>query len=118
MFGADWGRIFDKVANGRRVSAPLFDTVFTVWWGLDVLLAWLILSEKGLLRVQRVLVHISAFALFLLGSAVEGERPASRALGIAMGVVVLTSFIIRLIRWLKDRKEEPLMPANKIAAEG
>ncbi len=118
MFGADWGRIFDKVENGRRVSAPVFDTAFTVWWGLDVLLAWLITSEKGLLRVQRVLVHVAAFVLFLLGSAVEGERPLSRAIGIAMGVVVLTSLIISFRRWLKNRKEEPLMPSDKIAADG
>lgn len=109
MFGADWSRIFDKVANGRRVSAPVFDTVFTVWWGLDVLLAWLGTSEKGLIRIQRLLVHLSAFTLFFLGSAKEGELPASRALGIAMGVLVLTSIVIRFIHWLKNRNEEQLV---------
>ena len=111
MFGGDWSRIFDKVENGRRVTVPVFDTIFTVWWGIDVLLAWLIPSEKGLIRIQRVLVHISAFVLFLLGSVKEGELNGSNckpicsvALGIIMGIAVSTSFLIWCIRWLKKWK--------------
>jgi len=77
MFGGDWSRIFDKVENGRRVTVPVFDTIFTLWWGIDVLLAWLIPSEKWLIQIQRVLVHISAFVLFLLGSVKEGELNGS-----------------------------------------
>jgi hypothetical protein len=111
MYGADWARIIDKVANGRRVTAPVFDTVFTVWWGIDVLLAWLVGSENGLIRIQRVLVHLSAFALFLLGSAREGEVLGSRALGIAMGVAVLTSVVIWFVYRLKNRNEEGYVPA-------
>ena len=111
MFGGEWSRIFSKVENGGRVTAPVFDTIFTVWWGIDVLLAWLIPSEKGLIRIQRVLVHISAFVLFLLGSVKEGElngsygKPVwSVALGIIMGIAVSTSFLIWCIRWLKNFK--------------
>jgi hypothetical protein len=111
MFGADWGRIFDKVENGRRVTLPVFDTVFTVWWGVDVLLAWLKTYENGFIRIQRVLVHLSAFILFLFGAAIEGEVDASRALGIAMGVAVFTSVVIRFIYWFKNRNEKQPAPA-------
>jgi hypothetical protein len=111
MFGGEWSRIFDKVENGRRVTVPVFDTIFTVWWGMDVLLAWLIASENRLIRIQRVLVHISAFVLFLLGSVKEGElngsngKPAwSVALGMIMGIAVSSSFLIWCIRWVRNRR--------------
>ena len=111
LFGEDWARIFDKVANGRRVTLPVFDTLFTVWWGVDVLHAWLGKSENRFIRVQRVLVHVSAFALFVFATAREGEQPASRALGVAMGVVVFTSVVIRVVYWLTNRNKERPAPA-------
>jgi hypothetical protein len=111
MFGGEWNIILDKVKNGGRVTAPLFDTIFTVWWGIDVLLAWLIASEKGLIRIQRVLVHLSAFVLFFLGSVKEGELNGSGgkpiwsvAIGLTMGAAVAISLLIWLVRWLKRRK--------------
>lgn len=100
IFGNDWGRIF----NTTRVSAALPDTIFTAWWGLDVLLAWLVQSERVLIRIQRVLVHLFAFVLFFAGSALEGELRWSKALGLAMGVAVFISFLIWCIRWLKTRR--------------
>ncbi|HEX7998544.1 MAG TPA: hypothetical protein VF528_09150 [Pyrinomonadaceae bacterium] len=99
IFGNDWSRVF----NTTRVSAALPDTIFTVWWGLDVLLAWLIQSETAWIRIQRVLIHLFAFILFFAGSALEGEIWWSKALGFAMGVVVLLSFLIWCIRRLKKR---------------
>lgn len=101
MFGGDWNRILQ--AKGR-VSAPVLDTIVTVWWGLDVLLAWLIKPERLLIRMERVLIHLLVFALFFLGSAKEGERTLSKILGIAMALAVLTSFVTWLIRWLKKSK--------------
>jgi hypothetical protein len=101
MFGDDWHRILQAKA---RVSAPIPDTIVTVWWGLDVLLAWVIKSERLWIRIQRVLVHLAIFVLFFLGSAKEGELWWSKALGIAMGVVVLISFLIWLTRRLKKPK--------------
>jgi hypothetical protein len=98
MFGNDWGRILQAKA---RVSAPVPDTIVTVWWVLDVLLAWLVRSENLWIRIQRALVHLAVFILFFLGSAREGELLLSRALGIAMGVAVLISFLIWVTRRLK-----------------
>jgi hypothetical protein len=50
-----------------------------------------------------VLIHLFAFILFFAGSALEGEIWWSKALGFAMGVVVLLSFLIWCIRRLKKR---------------
>jgi hypothetical protein len=101
MFGNDWARIGQ--ATGR-VSAPVPDTIVTVWWGLDVLAAWLLRSERLLIRIERAFIHLFVFVLFFLGSAMQGERKLSTALGIALGVAVLTSLSIWFIRWLKRSK--------------
>jgi hypothetical protein len=95
FFDADWGRIF----NTPRVSAPVPDILLVAWWGIDVLLGWLGLSETVLMRIQRTAVHLLAFVLFFAGSALEGELPLSHALGFLMGGAVLMSFVLWLIRW-------------------
>lgn len=99
FFGNDWERIF----NTPRVSAALPDIVLAVWWGVDVVLGWLNLSETVLVRIQRTAVHLLAFILFFAGSALQGELPLSRALGFLMGATVLISFVLWLLRWLKAR---------------
>ena len=43
IFSGDWSRIL----NTTRVSAPILDTVFAVWWCVDVLIAWLWRSESA-----------------------------------------------------------------------
>ena len=110
FFGNDWNRILHN--NRMRVSAPIPDTIFAVWWGLDVLLAWLRRRSEALwIRIQRALIHLAAFVLFFLGSVKEGElngrdgKPFwSVALGLMMGVAVLISGLIWLGDWLKKRK--------------
>jgi hypothetical protein len=92
VFGNDWSRILDT----PRVSAPRLDTVFAVWWVVDVLLAWFHRSDALWVRAQRVLVHLLAFILFFMGAAREGELPLSRAIGYAMAAAVL----VALLAWL------------------
>jgi hypothetical protein len=76
FFGGDWSR----VTSSTRVSAPILDTIFFVWWALDVVLAWM--GKE--IRIARWLITLMAFALFFLGSAKEGEIALSRALGWGM----------------------------------
>lgn len=108
LFDGEWSRILQAHV---RVSAPRLDTVVTAWWGLDVLLAWLVQSERGWIRIQRVVVHLAVFVLFFLGSAIQGEHNGqhgktiwSVALGTAMGVAVLTSVLFWLVRLKKSKR--------------
>lgn len=94
VFGNDWSRILDT----PRVSAPRLDTVFAVWWVVDVLLAWFHRSDALWVRAQRLLVHLLAFILFFMGAAREGELPLSRAIGYAMAAAVLVALLIWLWR--------------------
>jgi hypothetical protein len=92
IFGGDWERIL----HTPRVSAPVLDTVFAVWWCADVALAWLWRSEALWVRVQRWLVHVLAFVLFFMGAAREGELLISHLLGWTLGMAVALSLVARV----------------------
>lgn len=96
IFGNDWQRIL----HTPRVSAPRLDTVFALWWVVDVVLAWVSRTDAAWVRLQRAGVHLLAFVLFFMGAAREGELVASRALGWSMAVVVAAG----LVRWLVRRR--------------
>lgn len=101
LFGNDW----DRVLNTPRVTAPRLDTVFAIWWTLDVLLAWLVSPLLLWVRVERVGVHLLAVVLFFAGAAREGELPASRALGWLFVAIV----IFGLAGWLIGRTRRSRM---------
>jgi len=94
IFGNDWSRIL----NTPRVSAPRLDTVFALWWVMDVGLAWMHNHRSTWVRIQRWGVHLLAFVLFFMGAAREGELALSRALGWAMAVVVAAGLLAWLLR--------------------
>src|SRR6185503_2042996 len=104
IFHGDWSQI----TKTTRVSAPVIDTVLAVWWALDVLLAWSIPRENRLIRVERTIVSILAFALFVAGSAIEGEILLSRALGFSLGGAVV---IAVLVSWARRSRGRALGPA-------
>ncbi|MDQ7743290.1 hypothetical protein [Hydrogenophaga pseudoflava] len=89
LFGNDWSRVL----NTPRVSAPRLDTVFAVWWCVDVALAWTARPDRLWVRLQRAGVHLLAFVLFFMGAAREGELAISRALGWGFTAVVAAGLI-------------------------
>lgn len=99
IFDGDWSRI----TSSTRVSAARIDTVFAIWWAVDVLLAWLLRSENRLVTAQRAIVHLAALVLFVAGSALEGEIRLSKLLGFAMAGAVAVSLIIWVTRRLRGR---------------
>ena len=82
---------------------PRLDTVFAVWWVVDVLLAWFYRSDALWVRAQRVLVHLLAFILFFMGAAREGELAASRTLGWLLAAGVVISAVLALRDHWRDR---------------
>ncbi|MFP8777027.1 hypothetical protein [Hydrogenophaga sp. RWCD_12] len=99
LFGNDWSRVL----HTPRVSAPRLDTVFAVWWCVDVLLAWTVRPDRVWVRLQRAGVHLLAFVLFFMGAAREGELPVSRALGWSFSAVVA----LGLAAWALRRINRP-----------
>jgi hypothetical protein len=90
---------------GCIIDHPKPDLFLTAWWGLDVLLAWLITDNIKWVRVQRGLVHLLAFAMFF-GAFVLADKAGigARLLGIMMAITVITCLLIRLIISENDPK--------------
>jgi hypothetical protein len=90
---------------GCIVDHPSPDFFLAAWWGLDVVLAWLISDNIKWVRVQRGAVHLLAFVMFF-GAFVLAEKAeiGARLLGILMAIIVITCLLIRLIVSENDPK--------------
>jgi hypothetical protein len=101
-FHFDWTEILhsqEGVATDpeRVVDHPGPDLFLAVWWGLDVLLAWLAPDRKWV-RVQRGAVHLLAFTMFF-GAFVLASKASivAHCLGIVMGLAVTACFVIFVV---------------------
>jgi hypothetical protein len=94
-----------KQYQGCRVDHPAPDFFLTLWWALDVVLAYLISDNVKWVRVQRGAVHLLAFVMFF-GAFVLAEKAeiVARLLGVLMAIIVLTCLLIRLIVSENDPK--------------
>ncbi len=54
----------ETVDLGKAVSRLGPDFILTLWWGLDVVLAWVICSDRKWVQLQRGALHLFAFAIF------------------------------------------------------
>jgi hypothetical protein len=88
----------------KVVDHPGPDFFLTAWWGLDVVLAWLVPDRKWV-RVQRGAVHLLTFVMFF-GAAVLATKADMivRFLGVVMAFTVLGCFMLRLIVRESDPK--------------
>ncbi|PYQ26921.1 MAG: hypothetical protein DMF56_22355 [Acidobacteria bacterium] len=91
-----------EVYSAQRPVIATSNLIDTVWWALDVFLAWFVLDRKWI-RVQRVLAHIYIPATFFV-SAVLIKHGFVKGLGIVMTIAVGIALIIRFISW-RNRAE-------------
>jgi len=82
----------------KIVDQPGPDFFLAAWWGLDVILSWLVPDDRKWVRVQRGAVHLLAFVMFF-GAAVLATKAGivARCLGIIMALAVIGCFALRLI---------------------
>jgi hypothetical protein len=108
--GGKWDVVFhSQVAPPAypecTVDHPGPDFFFTAWWGLDVILAWVVSDNNKLVRVQRGLVHVLAFAMFFGATVLAAKAEiVARLLGILMVLAVLGCLVLRLIVQENDPK--------------
>jgi len=108
--GGDWNVVFhSKVATPQfpecTIEQPGPDLFLGAWWGLDVLLAWIVSDNIKWVRVQRGAVHILAFVMFFGATVLAAKAGiAARLLGIVMALVVLGCAVLRLILRENDPK--------------
>jgi Animal haem peroxidase len=108
--GGDWQVVFhSKVASPAHpecvVEHPGPDFFLAAWWGLDVLLAWLVSDNIKLIRVERGALHVLVFAM-VFGATVLASKAGivAHLLGIIMALTVLGCLVIRLIIRESDPK--------------
>jgi Animal haem peroxidase len=108
--GGDWNVVFhSKVAPPQYpecvVAQPGPDFFFTAWWGLDVLLAWIVSQNIKAVRVERGAVHVLAFTMFFGATVLASKAEiVARLLGIVMALTVLGCVVVRLIVQENDPK--------------
>jgi hypothetical protein len=108
-FHLDWAEIFHSQAGvaldpERVVQHPGPDLFLAAWWGLDVLLAWLVADHKWV-RVQRGAVHLLAFIMFFAAFTLAAKASiVAHILGIVMLLAVLGCFVLSLIIYESDPK--------------
>jgi|HubBroStandDraft_5_1064220.scaffolds.fasta_scaffold00205_5 hypothetical protein len=98
MYHLNWWVVFHSqqgVATDpeKVVDHPGPDLFLAAWWGIDVLLAWLLRDYKWV-RVQRGAVHLAAFAMFFAGFTLASKASMiAHLLGLLMFVIVVACFM-------------------------
>jgi hypothetical protein len=108
--GGDWHLVFNrKVASPAHpecvVEHPGPDFFLAAWWGLDVLLAWVVSDNIKLIRAQRGALHVLVFAM-VFGATVLASKAGivAHLLGIIMALAVLGCLVLRVITQETDPK--------------
>jgi hypothetical protein len=80
------------------VEHPKSDFFLLAWWGLDVILAWIITDNIKWVRVERGAVHLLAFIMFFGAFFLAAKAGVvAHLLGILMAVLVIGSTVIKFI---------------------
>jgi hypothetical protein len=103
LFGWDFAEILhSKIGINpdpeKVVCNPVPDLILTAWWGLDVLLAWVVLSNWRWLRIERGAVSLFALVAFFGATVLAAKAgPAIRVLGILMALSVAGCYGLRIV---------------------
>jgi hypothetical protein len=82
----------------KVVDNPVPDLVLTVWWGIDVLLAWTITYNSRLVQIQRGILQVFAFVAFIGATVIAPKAGIEvRLLGIVLFLVVTFCFVVRVV---------------------
>jgi hypothetical protein len=85
------------VFHGQGILKASINFLLTTWWGVDVLLSWLVPSSPFWLRLERGLSHTFVFVIFVLTTLTLRPSPVNKGLGVALLSVVAVAFIVWLI---------------------
>ena len=93
--------VFRDTQKPSRVANPGGDTVMSLWWTADVVIAWVIaLAARPTprwARIERWLLHNVIFGAALMASIVFSSNDYVRAGGIALLLAALASVIYRVV---------------------
>lgn len=89
---------FQAFVAGQTVFGAITNVIFTIWWTVDVLIAWFGKRQDGWVHKQRVALHWFAFANFFLSTIIF--RPGIVTIfGVALTLAVLICLAYRCDAW-------------------
>src|SRR5262245_43776850 len=95
------GLVFRDTQTPPRVSNPVPDTVMSLWWTADVVIAWAIAIAAGAtprwVRVERWILINLIFGAALMASIVFSSNDYVRAGGILLLLAAIASAIYRVV---------------------
>ncbi len=98
MMQGDWMMMF---GHKELVMNPEGDILVTIWWTLDLALAWMVARDRPWIRIERGVLQI-ALAVGFIGSAITKGDGLISVLGYLMTLAILTSVLARLVIYPYD----------------
>jgi hypothetical protein len=82
----------------KVVCNPIPDLILTAWWGIDVVLAWLVLSNPRWLRLERGAVSLFTLVAFFGATVLAAKAgPIVRVLGVLMALSVVFCYALKVV---------------------
>jgi hypothetical protein len=103
--------------SGQGIPAAIINVVFTLWWALDVLLAWFYHAESRWVRIERVAAHIF-IALTFFVSTVFLKHGFINVIGVVLAVSVIICLMMRFDSRRKPLKARVQSPARSRQSAG
>jgi|SRR5271156_784805 len=92
--------------QGAKIAGSNF--LDTIWWGVDVILAWIVQRDLKWIRVERLLLNIYLPLTFFVASVVIFKGFVN-VLGYTMTAAIVICLLVRLRAWWMARH-----PANAL----
>jgi hypothetical protein len=93
------------VANREHtVDQPAADFFLALWWFIDVILLWTVRWEVRWIRLQRGLLHLVTFVMFVMAFTAPKASRGAHILGMVMAGAVLSAYMTRLLFRQPDPK--------------
>ncbi len=107
-YHASIGEVFRE--QGTRIATSNF--IDTIWWGIDVLLAWTISTDPKWIRVERFALNVFLPLTFFVASVVIFKGFVN-VLGYLMTAGLVISWAVRLHAWWQTR-HAPVLQAQRV----
>lgn len=100
--------VFHDAVRPPRVTNPYPDTVTTIWWTIDVVLAWLGLRRPQWVQIERGLLHVVVFVSAAISSIVLSSNGYVRFFGVVLVLAALLSVTYRIVVFQLDSRSAML----------
>lgn len=100
VFSVYHGSVREFLA-GQGVFASVNNVIFTLWWGVDLFLAWFHRSAAPWVQKQRIAAHVYIGGTFF-ASTVILKHGFVNVIGIAMTAAILLCLAIRFDAWRRS----------------